>query len=118
MKHEENFVLVDGKINVSTEQTMDIEEFIKRIVNIDANKKNFISQIKQMEEQIEYNQKSIILQKLNIEKADKSLEHVYHFLHSNHREDIVLKIENMIKEAEERMAAQIQAQMEAQKLQE
>ena len=112
MSESEIFKMVDGKVNISTEQLVDVEDFVRRVVNINAHKKNFEIQIQNMEQEIEYATKTIEIQKENIKRAEKSLDYAYNFIRSNHREDIILKIEKQIEEAEkiakEQMAKQEQ----------
>lgn len=117
MKDGLNFKMKDGKVEISTNQLVDVDEFAKRIASIEAKKTNFKLQIQFMEEQIEDNKKNIEIQKNNIEVADEDLGDAYQFLHSNHREDIVLKIEKTIKEAEEKAKAEMEKQMAMQQQQ-
>ena len=109
MKEGLDFKMVDGKVQISTSQTVDVEEFTRRIASIESKKTNFKMQIKYMEDQIEEHKKNIEMNTKNISIADEDLNDAYQFLRSNHREDVILQIEKKRQEIETQMQAQLAA---------
>jgi len=97
-----NFKIEGNNVKIATSQTVDLNEFVRRIAGIESQKKNFVTQKGFLENQIEEAKKNITTTEKNIAAATEDLEKAYHFLRLNHREDVIKQIEKKIRESEEK----------------
>lgn len=105
MKSGLNFKIENDRIEISTAQSVDFDEFVKRIANIEAQKENFKMQKNFSNNQIEEAKKNIEIIEKNTAAAEEDLEKAYQFLRLNHREDLIKKIEAKVEETKKQMAA-------------
>ena len=104
-----NFKLIGDKVNIATEQLVDMEEFERRISSIVSKKVNFNMQKAYLEDQIQEAAKTIPMIEANIKAAEEDLEKGFAFLKSVNRQDVI----DRIKQKEEESKKQAEEQMKA-----
>lgn len=114
MSGELEFKYINGNYQILTEQTITEDQLIRRLVNLEVQKENFKTQIENANAQIESSKKAIEVSNKNIELASEDLRKAYHFLESNHRSDIKMKIESEVKKLKEEFENQQKMQQQFQ----
>lgn len=106
MENRLDLKMVDGNVELATVQVLDIDKFVKRIINMTVQKENMIMQNQNMLVQIENNKKAIESAEANIKLIEADMAKVENFLKSNHRYELYEKAMAEVKKLKEEYEAQ------------
>ena len=97
MKQDVDFKMSDGKCILEIVQELDDEEFVGRVVNIGKQLYNMNNSIKENSKQVLDLGKQSEQTKEMIVNVEKDLEKAKNFLKKNHKENLIIKIDEQVK---------------------